>query len=937
MPKQRDVKIKAASIPQGIKLLHKLKGQPDWINCLVVTPDGKSVISGSDHGVVQVWELESGQLLREMEHSRGEHFSLAVTPDGKSVISGNIGGIVRVWALESGRLLHTIKGHNGGVFSLAVTPDARFLISGDHGGTVRVYELESGELLRTMEGHHEAVFSLALTPDGRCLISSGEDRTIRVWELKSGQLLRTMEGHRDSVLSAEVMPDGCSLVSSSQDGTVRVWELESGRLLRTIEGHPRWLSGLAMSPDGKWLASVGVQETIDLPAVNSIWEVDSGRRVEFNNERITEKGFRICGRIVSFSPKGSFLVTASPGYCVEDTGVSIWQIDFGVLTRELPHEEPVRYCNAKVVLVGDTGVGKSGLGMVLAGEAFQPTDSTHGRRVWLFESKKVPLPTGESQTREVLLWDLAGQPGYRLVHQLNIDQATIALVLVDARSETDPLGPAEYWARAIAQARSALPITKFLVVARVDRGGLAVSQDDLQRFAQKFGYAEVFQTSAKNGKGVQQLSQAIRKGIHWNKLEEVTSTQLLTAIKQFLQREKERGDAAIVDEMETLFRRYVSGIRERAGDHRLSEPSLADFRTCVRCLEAPGLVEILRFRALEEGISTVEYVLLQPEYIDAYASAAVITARDDPRGIGHVLESNLLAGQLHIDDKERIPNSNIERLVLTVTIERLLTHDIALRERLADGDYLVFPSEYTRSAPYPRHNEPGVAFDFEGATRAIFTTLVVRLAHHRDFAKTDFYRDAACYDTATGGRCAVVLDDKAPGQGRMSVYFENTPSQTEQQAFLRFVRQHLEDKAKTGSVHLHRIYCCRACGHPWAENVVENRLRQGKQDIVCPNCDERSPLFDLLVMDTEQTRNEASQMYADAEAARRRQVAAIVIEGKKRIGEYDVLLSYNSADRSQVVELAEALSRLGLRPWLDVWDLVPGRHGRRRCRRQLSM
>ncbi len=75
---------------------------------------------------------------------------------------------------------------------------------------------------------------------------------------------------------------------------------------------------------------------------------------------------------------------------------------------------------------------------------------------------------------------LGRQAGYRLVHQLNIDAAAVALVLIDARSETDPLGPAEFWAKAIDQARSDVPITKILVEARADRGGVAVSQEQMK-------------------------------------------------------------------------------------------------------------------------------------------------------------------------------------------------------------------------------------------------------------------------------------------------------------------------------------------------------------------------------------------------------------------------------------------------------------------------
>ena len=40
---------------------------------------------------------------------------------------------------------------------------------------------------------------------------------------------------------------------------------------------------------------------------------------------------------------------------------------------------------------------------------------------------------------------------------------------------------------------------------------------------------------------------------------------------------------------------------------------------------------------------------------------------------------------------------------------------------------------------------------------------------------------------------------------------------------------------------------------------------------------------------------------------------------------FDVFLSHNSKDKPAVVELAEAMKDRGLRPWLDQWELVPGR------------
>ncbi len=61
--------------------------------------------------------------------------------------------------------------------------------------------------------------------------------------------------------------------------------------------------------------------------------------------------------------------------------------------------------------------------------------------------------TAAEEIREILLWDLAGQPGYRLIHQLHLDEVTLALIVMDALSETDPFAGVHHWDRALRAAQ----------------------------------------------------------------------------------------------------------------------------------------------------------------------------------------------------------------------------------------------------------------------------------------------------------------------------------------------------------------------------------------------------------------------------------------------------------------------------------------------------
>jgi hypothetical protein len=63
----------------------------------------------------------------------------------------------------------------------------------------------------------------------------------------------------------------------------------------------------------------------------------------------------------------------------------------------------------------------------------------------------------------------------------------------------------------------------------------------------------------------------------------------------------------------------------------------------------------------------------------------------------------------------------------------------------------------------------------------------------------------------------------------------------------------------------------------------------------------------------------------DARFAKSRLLATTAIQGKRATNEFDIFLSYNSKDRDTVIAIAEMLKEVGLRAWLDVWNLIPGK------------
>jgi GTPase SAR1 family protein len=610
---------------------------------------------------------------------------------------------------------------------------------------------------------------------------------------------------------------------------------------------------------------------------------------------------------------------------IKSRQIRAYEIDYALLDGVGLRPDSRRYVNAKVVLLGDTGVGKSGLGLVLSGQAYQPTDSTHGRRVWTFDSREVEAPPSVKQTREVLLWDLAGQPGYRLVHQLHLNEIAVALLVFDSRSELDPFSGVKHWVRALAQARrleqTTVPLRTYLVAARADRGGVPVSRERVQAMVADLGLDGFFETSAKEGWQITELTHAIKNAINWDALPMVSSSALFDSIKQFLLDEKKQG--RVLCTSDDLFRGFLKANPDAGDDVTLR----ASFETCIGRVESRDLIRRLHFGGL---------VLLQPELLDTYASALVQAAKDEPDGLGFIREADALDGRFRLSAEERIADPAQEKLLLIATVEELLRHEIALKESTDQGVDLVFPSQFTRERP-DAPDIPGrqMTFVFEGPLYSIYASLAVRLAHSTLFRRETMWQNAASYSAAVGGACGIHLRELEEGRGELTLFYDAQASTAVRGQFETYVAEHLQQRALPGTIVRHTIRSCAACGYVLPDNLVQGRLNRGMHTIRCPMCDESIiPLRDDQPSGTAEAA--VSAMNRSADEQRDRNVADTRLKGKIETGDYDVFLCHNSKDKPRVIAIGERLKERGILPWLDIWDIRPGMRWQNELRRVIK-
>jgi small GTP-binding protein len=655
-----------------------------------------------------------------------------------------------------------------------------------------------------MQGHTDRVWSVVLSGDGRRAVSGSDDKTVRVWDVETSRCLKVMEGHTDSVVSVALSGDGRRAVSGSDDKTVRVWDVETSRCLKVMEGHTDSVVSVALSGDGRRLYSSAAN------GVLRIWDLAAG---------------------------------AAP------VAPPIPSLRAAV---EVP------YTNAKVLLVGDSGVGKTGLARYLADGIKDKGDNTSTDGAWATHLK-LPHAKQDSVDREIWLWDFAGQVDYRLVHQLYMDDTAAAVLVFNPQNENlfEGLGQ---WDRDLHKA-TRKKFAKILAAGRVDRGGLVVSKEAVDRFMAERGFGgDLHLTSAMTGQGCDELRAAIASAIDWDSLAVTASPGLYRRMKEEILRLRDSG--LVLLRLAELKQRMELALHNESFD-------LAQLETVVGLLAGPGMIGRVGFGG---------FILLRPEVLSRYAAALVRKVRGHAQELGCIAESDLLAGRLDYQDFRRLPKDD-EDVILRHLHETLISRAWCFRQGCErDGTTnLTFPSYFRRE----RKDQPGhpsilVSYRFAGPADEIYATLVVRLHHTTAFEAEALWKSAADFKTQAGQKLGVLLTREPEGTSRLDAYFEPDVDENSRVLFLRYVHDHLAAHAQE-VVRLRRYTCAdKKCGQPFADQgKIDRALASGgKGKVFCPDCGKAIKLRDLIeekfnssdVKEQARKQAEASQLQIDNES-----------------------------------------------------------------------
>jgi WD40 repeat protein len=362
------------------------------------SPDGNMALVGYSSGLASLWDLTTGNLLREMVSGTSPVYALAFSPSGNTAAVGLDDGTLSIWSVATGNLLYQLQASSSGILDVTFSPNGFYVTTASGSGEVALWDLEVGAAAQRFAAHQRPVNQLAFSADGHTLLSADTSGRVLSWSLGTYENLGIFFGHENAISTVAFSPDGqYALTAAVSETDFLLWNVSNRIVLRTFSGHTAHINSAAFSPDGRTIVS----GSADTNAI--LWDVLTGEQI-----RILENAGSWLGD-VEFSSDGRRVIGAT-----DVLGVVMWDVDpesqtFGDILQRFNDfdsglsEAAYSPDGSRVAAGGNRGVR---VWDAATGEVVRQIDSTDPILTLAFSPDGRFLASG-FQNGAIMVWDIA--------------------------------------------------------------------------------------------------------------------------------------------------------------------------------------------------------------------------------------------------------------------------------------------------------------------------------------------------------------------------------------------------------------------------------------------------------------------------------------------------------------------------------------------------
>ena len=220
-----------------------LSGDTGVISSLEFSKGGTLLLSNSYDGLVKLWDIQTGGVIRTFDHSTTSS-PVSISPDGSTIAIGIKGGTIHLWDVRTAKRHSIETGRDHPASRIRFSPvDSRRLLSSSFDGTIQQWDIDGHQIGPSYKGGSQ---DLAYAPDGTRFVSCGKEvATVR--DSESGAVVVELQVPGFAYSSRCCLsPDG-RVVAVSVDNTIYIWDITTSgaRMVRRLAGHSNQITSIA--------------------------------------------------------------------------------------------------------------------------------------------------------------------------------------------------------------------------------------------------------------------------------------------------------------------------------------------------------------------------------------------------------------------------------------------------------------------------------------------------------------------------------------------------------------------------------------------------------------------------------------------------------------------------------------------------------------------
>ena len=256
-----------------------LKRTTSEIRYFVITQNEKYLVSGSNDGIIRIWDLASLNNLKNLRFHQAKIISMDVDRDSRFVLSYGSDNLICFWNLTTLRLEKSFHGPNYSIYCIKFCGTSKYFITASDDKIIAIWDMLNQNFILKMNLGFK-VYSFGFMNMKKLILAVCGKYTIKKIDLMKNKVLKSFQTHENIFCSLIIKKFGL-MVTGNFDGSIYVVGFKSFNMTKCIDGHTKIIYSIDYCNDRE-LVVTGSED-----AKMKLWEITRFvciNKLDFGNE-----------------------------------------------------------------------------------------------------------------------------------------------------------------------------------------------------------------------------------------------------------------------------------------------------------------------------------------------------------------------------------------------------------------------------------------------------------------------------------------------------------------------------------------------------------------------------------------------------------------------------------------------------------------------------